>query len=232
METIESLGIGGATLRQDSDCFKLGTDGVLLAGFSKIKKNALILELGCGIGGIPVLIAAQHETAHIYGVEIGEKPAVLAKRNAEENGYQDRITIKEADIRTVGELLPNKKFDLILCNPPYAKKESGIKSPNALRQTARFEECCTLEDVTNAAIKNLKFGGTLTLCYRPDRLVDLFCALRSSNFEPKRLQFVRYSESHAPSLVLVESRLGGNCSLKTERDLILCKTPSTSLQHP
>jgi tRNA1(Val) A37 N6-methylase TrmN6 len=50
----------------------------------------------------------------------------------------------------------------------------------------------------------VKNGGRFALVHRPERLCDLFQALRENRLEPKRLQFLQ-SGKNPPSAVLVEA---------------------------
>ena len=59
------------------------------------------------------------------------------------------------------------------------------------------------------------------LVHKPERISDIFRSLNKSSFEPKRIRFVQFKSTSAPNLVLIESRRGGNPSLKVEAPLIL-----------
>ena len=78
-----------------------------------------------------------------------------------------------------------------------------------------------MEDVCRAAAYLLRWGGSFCLVHKPERLVDLLCALRGNGLEPKRLRFVCKRAGAAPSLVLVEARRGGRPGLTMEAPLIL-----------
>ena len=54
-QTIETLP-NGLTLRQDDRFFKLGQDSVLLSSFAKPRRNAKVLDLGCGTGALALLV--------------------------------------------------------------------------------------------------------------------------------------------------------------------------------
>ena len=67
----------------------------------------------------------------------------------------------------------------------------------------------------------LKNGGRFALVHRPERLCDLFAALRSAGLEPKRLQMVQHDAAGVPGLVLLECRRGGKPGLRAEPALLL-----------
>lgn len=98
---------------------------------------------------------------------------------------------------------------------------SGRAAPDPVRRTARAEADCTLDDVCRAAAWLLRWGGSLCLVHRPERLTDLLCALRSHGLEPKRLREVCPTAGAAPSLVLLEARRGGRPGLAIQPPLVL-----------
>ena len=71
-----------------------------------------------------------------------------------------------------------------------------------------------------AAAWLLPCGGRFALVHRPERLCDIFCAMRESGIEPKRVRFVRHRQSAPVCLVLLEGRRGGAPGVRFEADLI------------
>ena len=71
-----------------------------------------ILEVGCGIGVGPVLLARK-TAAHVVAVDISEKMVEWARQRAREGRLEDRIELRVADARD----LPFEagRFDVVLC---------------------------------------------------------------------------------------------------------------------
>jgi tRNA1(Val) A37 N6-methylase TrmN6 len=104
--------------------------------------------------------------------------------------------------------------DVVTCNPPYRKPESGRINPNSSRAIARHEILVSLEDILATARYLLKIKGRFTTVYPAERLIDLLSQSRRFNLEPKRLQVV-YPDLHSSAkLVLVETVLEGNPGLE------------------
>lgn len=207
--------------------FSLGTDSVLLAHFAKsagIKKKKRAVDLGCGSGIISVLLAWDEPGLLIDGVDINPRAARLAMENAKLCGLAERINIINGDLRQYGDLFQAGAYDLTVSNPPYYTQGSGKRSKNADIAAARGEEFCTLDDICKAAGYVTRWGGSFLLVHKPERLADIFRSLSGAGFEPKRLRFVQHKSPAAPSLVLVESRRGGNPSLNVEAPLILANS--------
>ena len=221
MDAFDELWPGGPRFAQQDGSFRLSTDSVLLADFTRLKKGARVLDLGCGAGVLPVLLAARDETANITGVEIQSEFAALARRNLAENGFDSRCAVLDGDLRDLRTLVPAERFDLVVSNPPYFAAGTGFSAPAASRAHAREEKSCTLSDLCAAAKWALRWGGSVFVVHRPERLSELFCELTAAGLEPKRLRSVVSSPGRAPSLVLVEGRRGGGKGLVIEAPLVL-----------
>lgn len=208
-------------LIQRENGLTFGTDAYLLAAFCRPQRGARAADFGCGTGVISLLLASRQKYAHIYAIEAQQGFAELTERNLQLNGFSDTVTALFRDVRTLSPTDFGGELDVVLSNPPYMRAASGYASPHEEKQIARHELLGDLSDFTAAAAKCLKYGGSLYTVYRPDRLETLFAALRASHFAPKRMLFVQDSPEKAPSMVLCESRLGGNEGLTLLPTLIL-----------
>lgn len=205
----DELGINGFVLQQDDSLLKLGTDAMLLSDFAKIPFRAKVADLGCGNGAVLILLAARHEACQLHGIEIQEPSFRLIEENIRLNNLTDRAFAYHADLRALPDCLAPGSFDVVVSNPPYMKAGSGLATENLALQKARMEIDCTILDVCRAAARLLKFGGAFALVYRPDRLAELFSALKETGFAPKRMRMVQNKADAEPSLVLLEARKGG-----------------------
>ena len=217
---------GGPRFKEQSGVFRLGTDSVMLCHFAKssgIKNKKVAADLGCGSGVISIILAWEHPKLQVYGVEIESQAAALAAENVKLCELSERVHIIEGDLRCHRELLPAGAYDLVLSNPPYYSSGSGKLSDNMSIALARSEESCTLEDICAAAGYMTRWGGSLMLVHKPERLADIFRSLNVNGFEPKRIRFVQHKSASPPNLVLIEARRGGKPSLTVEAPLILAK---------
>ena len=98
-ERIDDLQLKGLKIIQDTNGFCFGIDAVLLANFTKIKKDAKVVDLGTGTGIIPILIAGKSEAKKIIGVEIQEDVYEMATRSIKLNGLEERVEIINEDIK-------------------------------------------------------------------------------------------------------------------------------------
>ncbi len=180
----------GVVLRQPEAQFRLSTDSIVCAGFSKFKKGSRIADLGCGSGAIALMLLASDPSLHITGIELQPEAAACAAENAKYNHVD--FQVMQGDLRQIRTLLPAGSMDGCISNPPYFPAGSGQAAAGALAQ-ARSEETCSLEQLADSAAWLLRTGGIFTVVHRPERLAELIFALKSRNLEPKRLRFTRHS---------------------------------------
>ena len=204
-QTIETLP-NGLTLRQDDRFFKLGQDSVLLSSFAKPRRNAKVLDLGCGTGALALLV--YRPDLKITGLELQEGPLELFRASIADNGVD--MDAVQGDLRAIRTIFPHGSMDYVICNPPYFDRTAGLNAPAPARRTARQDGSCTVEDIAVASSFVLHTGGKAAFVFRPERLWVLLQALDRVRLVPKRLRFVHQNTATAPSAVLVECRKGGS----------------------
>lgn len=94
---------------------------ILVEETIKIAKNIkkpTILDLCTGSGAIAVSLKKYLQDSIVYASDISPKALEIAKRNAKNNNVE--VNFFESDLF---ENLPNIKFDIIVSNPPYIKKD-------------------------------------------------------------------------------------------------------------
>ena len=222
-ERIDYLQRNGYGIIQDSERFCFGMDAVLLSGFATAKSGDRVLDLGTGTGIIPILMEAKTDAEHLYGLEIQEESADMARRSVLLNGLEDKVDIVTGDIKKATELFEKATFDVITSNPPYMIGQHGLKNPDSEKAIARHEVLCTLEDVIGAAAALLKPGGHFYMVHRPFRLAEIMNRLTQYKLEPKRMRLVYPFIDKEPNMVLIEACRGGKSRLTVEKPLIVYK---------
>ncbi len=208
------------TLVQKKDGLTFGTDAYLLYAYLKRKPKGLAADLGAGTGIISLLAASKGKFAEIYAFELQKSFARLVERNVRENGLDGKIKTLCTAVQDVPSELCGR-FDCVFSNPPYMKKDSGARNESDEKYIARHEVCGDIYDFCGAAAKLLKYSGSFCVVWRPDRLSDLFDAMKSVKIEPKRMTLVCPDTKSRPSLVLVEGKLGGAGGLLVTKSLIM-----------
>ncbi len=216
---LEYLGSGISVFVSAEHTF--GTDALLLAYFAAPKKTDKACDFGTGCGIIPLLWCRQERTAKITAVEIQANACEQVRKSIELNALEEKLEIINTDLLNLKELLPIGQWNLVTMNPPYYAANTGLKSCGEAELIARHEVLCSLQEISKAAAAVLKFGGRFCLCHRPERLCDVFAAMREAGIEPKRLRMVAHCTGKAPKLILVEGKKGGKPGIKIEPQLVI-----------
>lgn len=197
------------------------SDAIVLASFCAPRHKDKCCDLGTGNGIIPLLWLRDFKPKEITGVELSDSAVNLLKKTLKGNNIEDKINVVHNDLRTLKGVLPNEYYDLVSINPPYKKLGTGIVNAETDYQNARHEFTCTLDDCARAASQLLKFGGRFCICQRPERLPDIFEAMRKFKIEPKSMREVIQRDGKEPSLVLVEGKKGSAPGFRISAPLIL-----------
>ena len=219
-ERIDDLELKKLKIIQNIDGFCFGMDSVLLANFAKnIKKNSKVLDLGTGTGIISILLCGKTELKKITGVEIQEEVYEMAKRSCILNNLQDRIEVINKNILELIQMYPKGTFDVIVTNPPYKKKDTGLINKNEKKVISRHEITANLEDFIKIASELVKDKGEFYMVHRPERLVDIMSLMRKYKIEPKVLKYICSNINKEPKLVLIKGIRNAKPFLKVEKNL-------------
>ena len=127
-ERIDDLEYKGLKLIQNKNGFCFGVDAVLLSDYAKnIKKGTTVVDIGTGTGIVSILLCAKTNLKKIYGIEIQEDVAEMAKRSVKLNSLEDKMEVLNINIKDVFSVLEKNKVDVVVTNPPYKnlKAERG-----------------------------------------------------------------------------------------------------------
>ena len=219
MEKICDLQTNGLKFIQSDEFFPFGTDGVELANFVKGGAKNRAIDFGCGSGIVPILLAGKKKIPTV-GIELQERVARLAERNAELNGLP--IKIYNMRVQDTPALFGKGAFDIVTCNPPYRKAGSGEASASEYVRIARHEVELTAADVMRAAAGFLSDGGRLYIVHIPERLDEIMRLAAERSLMPKVLQILRPSDGKKPHLFLLKCVMGGKSGLEVlpERNVL------------
>ena len=134
--TADTLLNGAVRFRQPATGYRAAIDPVFLAAAVPARAGERILEAGCGAGAALLCLARRVPGCSIVGIERDPVLADLARFNARDNGFSDRIEIVTADITGPLPQLAAGSFDHAMMNPPYLDRGRSQSSPHPIRAAA------------------------------------------------------------------------------------------------
>lgn len=215
----EDLGVGSLQILQDKNGYCFTSDAVILANFVSTKKNDLVCEFGTGSGIISILIAYKENPKHIFAFDIQKNVIARASQSIKENKQEEKITLICDDLSNANNVL-QKKVDIVVCNPPYQKNQSGLASKNEEISISKNEIKTDLSQIIKSANKILCENGKLYLCINPERIAECIYKLKENKLEPKKMFFSYPSVLSSPSCAFFECVKNGKEDLKVLPPLI------------
>jgi tRNA1Val (adenine37-N6)-methyltransferase len=147
------------SIKQDKCAMKVGTDAVLLGAWIISNGSKNILDIGTGTGVISLMLA-QKSSANILAVEIDKQSTEQAKLNVSQSNYFSQIQVENVSIQDLAQK-SEKKFDLIVTNPPYFI--DSYKSIESNRTIARHSDSLPFDELIDSVIKLFDVKGKFCL---------------------------------------------------------------------
>jgi ribosomal protein L3 glutamine methyltransferase len=89
-----------------------------------------VLELCTGSGCLAILAAQAFENADVDAVDISADAIAVARRNVDEYGLDERVSLYEGDLYAP---LPSARYEVIITNPPYVNAQAMQALPEEYR---------------------------------------------------------------------------------------------------
>ena len=151
-------------------------------------KKILILDIGTGSGCILISLLSELKNSNGIGVDISKKALEIAKINALKHEVHHKLRFEKKCFSKIF----NKKFDLVVSNPPYINQRKINKLDDDIK---KFEPLIALNggndglDVITKVIYKakeiLKRKGMLSLEIGNEQLIKVSKILRNNNFKIK-----------------------------------------------
>ncbi|MGY0776321.1 50S ribosomal protein L3 N(5)-glutamine methyltransferase [Azospirillum argentinense] len=104
-----------------------GDDFTLVEDPTEVER---VLDLCTGSGCLAILAAQIFPEAQVDAVDLSADALEVAKRNVADSGFEDRIALHHGDLFAP---LKNRKYDVIITNPPYVDAEAMANLPPEFR---------------------------------------------------------------------------------------------------
>jgi ribosomal protein L3 glutamine methyltransferase len=94
-----------------------------------------LLDMCTGSGCLAIIAADVFPRAKVDAADVSRDALAVAKRNVADYGLEGRIRLIESDLFSA---LPNRRYDVILCNPPYVTDASMGRLPKEYTHEPRL----------------------------------------------------------------------------------------------
>jgi tRNA1Val (adenine37-N6)-methyltransferase len=139
-----------------------------------------ILDLGCGIGSVLLMLAWRFPGADIVGVEAQAISVDLARRSIAWNGVETRCRLIEGDLRDVALVAGLGTFDLVTGTPPYLPIGTAGESRRVQKAACTVEHRGGIEAYCDAAAATLAPGGVFVACEQGAQTARVVAAARAA----------------------------------------------------
>lgn len=201
-ETLDDFYRGRVRLVQPKKGYRFATDAPLLAAFTEIRPGDEVCELGTGNGVVAVLLGFK-PFKHLAAVEIQPRLADMARRNAAGNGLSGRVEVVEADLR---QWRPERRFDVVVSNPPYHEQKTGFPCPDREKAIAKHEVTCDIMGLMRAVSELLKPAGRAFFVYPAAREDDFRRAAGEYGLKTAKIRRIHPRQTEPPNHFLAELR--------------------------
>lgn len=221
-ETIEDLQRDGLRVIQKKDGFRFSEDAIILAHsahrlWDTNRRGACsFVEFGSHCGIVSILFSALSAGSKGVGLEISARQTELMKRNIRLNGLEDRLAAVQYDVRRILDpcsALPEEilagTYNFVIANPPYGlvsdinevQKVDSLVAKEKL--IARYEVALSFAEMAKAAYRLLKPRGRFVFVHKPERLPEVFDALKAAHLIPTNMVSIAPFAHVRPNLILI-----------------------------
>ena len=169
--TEDSILNGSIRLYQPKYGYRVAIDPIILASVVEIRKGQTVLDVGCGVGTISLILKYLDKSQIITSVDIDSEMTYLCERNSKVNDLPLDIVNHGID----ANLLKDRNFDCIVTNPPFYDPDSFRSSKR--KATANFETI-DIKSWISFCMKRLKNRGSFYIIHVPEKLSSILTAFR------------------------------------------------------
>jgi release factor glutamine methyltransferase len=160
----------------------------------RTRREPVHIDLATGVGPVALAVAKDVPSARVFGVDLSDRPIVMARLNARRLGIRNVHFVKGDLFRPLADDLQGR-VDVVTIHPPYVRKGELRQLPDEIR---RFEPVESLTDFSRSGMKLLervvgeapawlrRHGGWMLVEVAPDRARTAGTVLRHGGFKDVR----------------------------------------------
>ncbi|WP_372769275.1 tRNA1(Val) (adenine(37)-N6)-methyltransferase [Lutibacter sp.] len=214
------------SIQQDKTAMKVGTDGVLLGGWSNLDINPnSILDIGAGTGLIALMMAQRSNAEIIDAIELNDEAYEQTVENFENSDWGDRLFCYHASLQEFVDEMEDK-YDFIISNPPFYT--STYKDLPKERAMARHSESLTYTDLLESVSKLLSSKGNCAFIIPFEEEENFIKIAKEKKLYPNRITRVKGAENTAVKRSLLQFSFIKREAISNELTLELSRHNYTS----
>lgn len=214
---LDDLQCNNLKILQYTDGYCFSSDAILLANSVRCNSGDTIVDFGCGNGVISLLLTAKTPCKEVIGIEFQRDVADLAQKNVELNSLTGKVRIICDDISNAPTLLGKESVQVVVCNPPYFSKTSGIQREEKQIALSRHESTCDLEGIIKSTAAILQFAGEFYIIHKTSRMAEVITFCSQHRLIPKTLTLIYPKISKNADTFVLKCKKCGKHFLNVEK---------------
>jgi len=207
-------------IHQQRAAMKVTTDACLFGAWvaEKIrvdKAGVSMLEVGTGIGILPLMILQKNQSLNIEAIEIDENAFEEAINNITASPWPTSARVFLGD---ASHYKYSRKYDSIVANPPFYEKE--LSSPDAGRTLAHHAGL-SLNSLLNIIHLNLANEGRFYLLLPFKRRSEIIELLKKNALAIHEIILVKQTREHQPFRMMIEGAHSKNVNEHMQTEIII-----------
>ncbi|WP_260604692.1 tRNA1(Val) (adenine(37)-N6)-methyltransferase [Campylobacter sp. MIT 99-7217] len=190
-------------IKQVKKGYRYNTYSLILYDFARsLQPKNELLDIGCGCGIVGILLKNEFKDVRLHLLDIDKANCELARYNLSQNDLEAEVLCKDFTC-----FKSEKKFDFLVCNPPFYR-QGALKTSNLQENQSKFQEFLPFDALLSSVNLIIKPLGRFVFCYEATALDMLCMSLREKKFKIVKMQFVHSDTHKKAKLVLIEARKG------------------------
>ena len=182
---------------------KVGTDAILLGRWTEVKPTDVVLDIGTGCGLLPLMLS-QKGVAQVDAVDIDVASIGEATTNFEASQWREHL---KAYCSNIVDFQPNKRYDLIVSNPPFFSRFSKCDSERKSR-ARHTDMTLSREALCQAVVRLMKPDGRFAVVLPFTESVDFIEVAKANGLFLRKRMIIIPIEGKAPNRVNLELVFG------------------------
>lgn len=189
-------------IQNAASVFKVNIEAVLLSAWTDIVSAHSIFEIGCGSGVISIgLIQRIKSSTTILAIDIDENAIELTQKNITIN-KSPQIEAIQFSLQDFYAEYPEKKFDLIISNPPYYS--TALKSEKKRNQLSKYTDTLDYQTLLSLSNSMLENDGSISIIIPYHDLSQIESISKSLKLYFYRTCYIYSSHKKAPLRTMIQ----------------------------